>query len=27
MYAMQPNTLRCETFGFLPVNFSSGVMR
>ncbi len=25
-YAMQPNTLRCETSGFLPVNFSSGVM-
>ncbi len=25
-YAMQPNTLKCETFGFLPVNFSSGVM-
>ncbi len=25
-YAMQPNTLRCETFDFLPVNFSSGVM-
>jgi hypothetical protein len=24
-YAMQPNTLRCETSGFLPVNFSSGV--
>jgi hypothetical protein len=23
---MQPNTLKCETFGFLPVNFSSGVM-
>ncbi len=21
MYAMQPNTVRCETFGFLPVNF------
>ncbi len=26
MYAVQPNTLRCETFGLLPVNFSSGVM-
>jgi len=25
-YAMQPNTLRCETLGFLHVNFSSGVM-
>jgi len=25
-YVMQPNTLRCETFGFLLVNFSSGVM-
>ncbi len=25
-YAMQPNTLRCETSGFLPVNFSSSVM-
>jgi hypothetical protein len=25
MYAMQPNTLRCETSGFLPVNFSSCV--
>jgi hypothetical protein len=23
---MQPNTLRCETSGFLPVNFSLGVM-
>jgi hypothetical protein len=23
---MQPNTLRCETFGFLLVNFSLGVM-
>jgi hypothetical protein len=21
MYAMQLNTMRCETFGFLPVNF------
>jgi hypothetical protein len=26
MYAMQPNTLRCETSSFLHVNFSSGVM-
>jgi len=26
MYAMQPNTLRCETSGFLLVNFSSNVM-
>jgi hypothetical protein len=25
-YAMQPNYLRCETSGFLHVNFSSGVM-
>ncbi len=25
-YAIQPNTMKCETFGFLPVNFSSGVM-
>ncbi len=25
-YAMQPNTLKWETSGFLPVNFSSGVM-
>ncbi len=25
-YAMQPNILRCETSGFLHVNFSSGVM-
>ncbi len=25
-YAMQPNTLRCETSGFLPVNFFLGVM-
>ncbi len=25
-YAMQPNTLRCETSSFLFVNFSSGVM-
>ncbi len=25
-YAMQPNTLRWETFGFLPMNFSSCVM-
>ncbi len=25
-YAMQPNTLRCKTYGFLPVNFSSSVM-
>jgi len=25
-YVMQPNTLRCETLGFLPVYFSSGVM-
>ncbi len=25
-YAMQPNTLRCETSGLLSVNFSSGVM-
>jgi hypothetical protein len=23
-YAMQPNTLRCETFGFLLVNFFFG---
>ncbi len=26
MYAMQPNTLKCETFDFLPVYFSLGVM-
>jgi hypothetical protein len=25
-YAMQPNTLRCETLGFLLVNYSLGVM-
>ncbi len=25
-YAVQPNTLRCETSGFLHVNFSSSVM-
>ncbi len=25
-YAMQPNTINDETSGFLPVNFSSGVM-
>jgi hypothetical protein len=25
-YAMQPNILRCETSGFLPMNFSLGVM-
>jgi hypothetical protein len=25
-YAMQPNILKCETFGFLHVNFSLGVM-
>jgi hypothetical protein len=25
-YVMQPNTLSYKTFGFLHVNFSSGVM-
>jgi hypothetical protein len=25
-YAIQPNTMRCETFGFLLVNFSLGVV-
>jgi len=25
-YVMELNTLRCETFGFLLVNFSSGFM-
>ncbi len=25
-YVMQPNTLKCETFGFLPLNFFSSVM-
>ncbi len=25
-YVMQPNTMKCETYGFLPVNFSSSVM-
>ncbi len=25
-YAMQPNTLKWETSGFLPMNFSLGVM-
>ncbi len=24
-YAMEPNILRCDTFGFLPMNFSLGV--
>jgi hypothetical protein len=26
MYVMQPNTLKCETSGYLHVNFSLGVM-